>query len=204
MPGFAVDTHEVTWGQYAACVEDGGCPPIDPERCYVYDPEQGFVLRPLDAEAIDPGAAMSCANWMDAEAMCRWQGKHLPTEAQWERAARGKGQTVHLTSDAAPTCDEAVHDGCGTAQGPSVDGRRNTIGVADLVGNLSEWTLDWYDEDAYQHPLHVRNPVGPHFGEVKVVRGGSFYDPPTFLRLSYRYGLSPQFGYDIVGFRCAR
>lgn len=205
LPSFAIDVAEVTWAEYAECVEDGGCRPIDGNRCYVYDTREGFVLRGLDPGSIDPSAPATCVSWDRAEAFCRWRGQALPTEAQWERAARGGSHEIHAWSDGAPTCEQAIHDGCATKARSAQPGLRlNTVGLADVIGNVAEWTHDWYDEFAYRHRGQVRAPTGPLDGEVRVVRGGSFYDSPSLLRVSYRYGLSPEFGYDIVGFRCVR
>ena len=75
--------------------------------------------------------------------------------------------------------------------------------MRDLAGNAAEWVHDWYGKDTYWRPLRA-DPTGPERGEVRVVRGGSYYDSPNLLRSTYRYGLNPISGFSTVGFRCAR
>ncbi|WAS95310.1 formylglycine-generating enzyme family protein [Nannocystis punicea] len=168
---------------------------------------EAFVRgAPLPAAFTGEDHPVVCATWAQAETFCAWQGKRLPTEAEWERAARGpEARHQYPWGDAAPTCKRAQTYECGQATAPV--GRHpagvSPEGVHDLAGNASEWVADWYHPKTYLWtPRH--NPAGPDRGQVRVVRGGSFYDGPGYLRASYRYGLSPQWGYGTVGFRCAR
>ena len=107
--------------------------------------------------------------------------------------------------DQPPTCARAHHDGCGEHTRPV--GLRpagaTPEGVHDLAGNVSEWVYDWYTKKSDRN-FRVPDPVGPLFGEVRVVRGGSYYEGASTLRNAYRYALNPESGFTTVGFRCAR
>ncbi|MEM6990839.1 MAG: SUMF1/EgtB/PvdO family nonheme iron enzyme, partial [Myxococcota bacterium] len=201
---FTIDRDEVTWGQYAECVEAGDCPKVDPSKCYVWTRDRGFVKGVgFDRRFIADDRPVVCVNWRAAHAYCKWSGQLLPTEAQWERAARGDTFTRYPWGDAPPTCEVAQHDGCAdTPRAVGTAASESPAGARDMAGNVWEWVADWYQEDTYGARDNDRDPVGPPVGEVRVVRGGSFYDDPTRLRTSYRYGLSPHFAYSNVGFRC--
>lgn len=206
LDSFAIDEYEVTWRDYAACVEAGACEKITLAQCEVWTGEAFVRGAPLAAGFLGESHPVVCATWAQAAEYCIWRGKRLPTEAEWERAARGPdARRQYPWGDAPPTCARAQTYSCGLTTAPV--GRRQAgvspDGIHDLAGNASEWVADWYHPSAYQHASRA-NPLGPARGDVKVVRGGSFYDGPGYLRASYRYGLSPQWGYATVGFRCAR
>lgn len=205
LDSFAIDTYEVTWRKYAECVAAGVCTKVALAQCEVWTGE-GFVRGAgLPMTFFDPDLPVVCVTWTQAAEYCAWVGKRLPTEPEWERAARGLERAQYPWGDAPPTCERAQNYQCGYVTTP-VGGRpagASPEGVHDLAGNVSEWVDDWYDPGAYR-TMGRYNPAGPAAGEVRVVRGGSFYDGHGALRISYRYGLSPQFGFGTVGFRCAR
>ncbi|MDC0721440.1 SUMF1/EgtB/PvdO family nonheme iron enzyme [Nannocystis bainbridge] len=206
LDSFAIDEHEVTWRDYAACVAAGGCEKIAVHRCEVWTGDAFVRGAPLADAFMREDHPVVCATWAQAAAFCAWRDKRLPTEAEWERAARGPDDRHEYPwGDAPPTCQRAQTHECGPTTAPvgSHPAGRSPDGVHDLAGNASEWVADWYHPRAYARS-HGHNPAGPDRGEVRVVRGGSFYDGPGYLRVSYRYGLSPQWGYGTVGFRCAR
>ncbi|WAS91355.1 formylglycine-generating enzyme family protein [Nannocystis punicea] len=206
LDSFMIDRYEVTWKDYAACVAGGGCSKVATSRCEVWTGEafvRGAALAPGFLGEDHP---VVCATWEQAAEYCAWKGKRLPTEAEWERAARGPdARSQYPWGDAPATCARAHTYECGgtTAAVGRYPAGASPEGVQDLAGNASEWVADWYDKKAYRQ-ISGRNPIGPPGGEVRVVRGGSYYDGPGYLRASYRYGLSPQWGYGTVGFRCAR
>ncbi|MBZ5708035.1 formylglycine-generating enzyme family protein [Nannocystis pusilla] len=206
LDSFALDVDEVTWKDYEACVRGGGCSKVALSRCEVWTGEAFVRGAPLAAEFLGEDHPVVCATWEQAAAYCAWKRKRLPTEAEWERAARGaEARAQYPWGDAPPSCERAHTHECGPAT--AAVGQRpagaSPEGIHDLAGNASEWVADWYAKQTYRRAFN-RNPRGPDRGEVKVVRGGSYYDGPGFLRASYRYGLSPQWGYGTVGFRCAR
>lgn len=203
---FKIDPHEVTWADYDRCVEAGTCSPIDPARCEVWTGDEFIRGAPLPQRFTRPDHPVFCVTWNDARAYCEWTGGRLPTESEWERAARGADDHRRYPwGDSAPTCALARHSGCGDGPAPIGAHPRGASpeGLLDLAGNVAEWVADWYHPRAY-HKNPSENPAGPDQGRVRVVRGGSFYDPPEQLRTSYRYGLTPSLGYGVVGFRCAR
>lgn len=182
---------EVTNAQYAACVEAGACAP------------------PLDrAEYDDPalaGAPVVHIPWSAAQAYAAWIGGALPTEAQWEYAARGPEGSLYPWGDDTPSCDLANMTGCGGLQavGPAI--RRagaSWAGALDLSGSVWEWTSDWAD-DTYYASLEdgVVDPPGPAEGTLRVVRGGSWSDPAALMQSTARAHRNPDDGYATVGFR---
>jgi formylglycine-generating enzyme required for sulfatase activity len=202
---FHIDPLEVTQAEFRGCVEAGVCAPVDLRRCFVWTGEAFKRGAPLPGPiTLDEHPAV-CVSWFQAATYCEALGKHLPTEAEWERAAVGTTGRRYPWGAAEPRCELAHFDGCGEHTRPV--GMRpagaTPEGVQDLAGNVSEWIHDWYDREAYARPWQ-KDPSGPASGVVRVVRGGSYYDGATTLRASYRYGLNPVSGFSTVGFRCAR
>lgn len=144
--------------------------------------------------------------WDEAQAFCRWLSGRLPTEAEWEYAARGGVSGTRYPRGSEITREEANYDGlAGRDQfakaAPVGSFPANGFGLYDMLGNVWEWCLDWYQEDYYtQSP--DRDPQGPEQGQKKVVRGGSFTSDPGRLRLSYRSSLKPSERWLFTGFRC--
>jgi formylglycine-generating enzyme required for sulfatase activity len=193
LDGFAIDRYEVTVSRYGKFLETtGGLKPPDH----------------WDEAAGDDNFPIVGVNWHDADAYCRWAEKRLPTEAEWERAARGDDGRKYPWGDDEPTVERAnfgknsdrvYKDGL-----VPVDGRAagaSPYGILDLAGNAAEWVADWYREGFA--PGDARNPKGPDSGQGKVIRGGGWRDPPDRLRSSRPMYAKPEHRSDDVGFRCA-
>lgn len=145
-------------------------------------------------------------SWDDAVAYCSWENKRLPTEAEWERACRGLAERqMYSWGDADPTPKEA-HFGAQDASAVCGSRVRNSFGLCDMIGNVWEWSSDWYGQKYYE-TAPDRSPRGPDSGLYRVLRGGSWFDQPgslQFLTCSYRSWARPSERSPTVGFRCAK
>jgi formylglycine-generating enzyme required for sulfatase activity len=205
LSGFWIYRHEVTNKMYAECVDAGAC--TEPETA---------ADGPLShyGELVYMNHPVLGVDWNQAQAYCQYAGGRLPTEAEWEKAARGENGLTYPWGDEEPNCELANYEGClDDPNGPTSDAyARNDdyfagaspFGVYHMAGNVSEWVYDWYDEDYYTNPdqFIYANPPGPQNGRMKVVKGGNFQDDPQALRAAARSGSNPNDSLDAGGFRC--
>ena len=200
LKAYFLDSHEVTNDEYAAYASAAGVtppyhwggarPPVGKERLPIYN-----------------------VSWFDAVKFCAAQGKRLPTEAEWEKAARAGVADMDFPwgndfGEEPGTADAKVvkRSQAGSSTGPVQVGSfaPNAYGLYDMSGNLWEWTSDWYDL-FYYSTSGVDNPQGPAEGLYKVIRGGSWADTDSRLGAVYfRNFVSPATAQPTVGFRCAR
>jgi sulfatase modifying factor 1 len=153
----------------------------------------------------DPNQPRNCVNWADSLAHCAERGARLPTEAEWEYAARGRDGLAYPWGDQF-VAENAVHSGNSgglTAPVGSKPDGMSWVGAYDLSGNVWEWVNDWYDPDYYTGSP-VNDPQGPQSGTHRVVRGGAFDHPTSFLRSALRRWNPPSNENINFGFRCAR
>lgn len=141
-------------------------------------------------------------SWMDAHAYCEWAGKRLPTEAEWERAARGGKAALDYPDNDKIDATQARFN---SPLGPVAVGSfpPNAFGLFDMVGNVAEWTADWFDGTYYAAGDRV-NPTGPASGEYKVIRGGAWSDPPSRITVFFRNWVRPAQSTPNIGFRCVQ
>jgi len=189
---FVIATTPVTNTDWAAWLDATGTPP------------PAFWRSPGFDEPDQPVVGIS---WDEAAAFAAWAGARLPTEAEWEKAARGPAARLYPWGNDAPTPAHAVF---GLKEGSDTvspignrDKGKSPYGVHDLAGNLYEWTTDWYDEEFYSKNPAI-NPKGPTEGTAKVQRGGSYINGAYRLRSSFRTKGDPTEHDPNVGFRCAQ
>jgi len=186
---YEIDKYEVTVEEYAQCIKATKCDPT------------------VDIKYFRPKEPIRQVSWFDANAYCKWVGKRLPTEAEWEKASRGPKGYVN------PWGNRVLQEGDAAVGGKfgNVGSFKNDLseyGVYDTAGSVSEWVHDWYDDSYYKRSPY-RNPKGPSKGTEKTVRGGNFltnirYDIRDTNFSVKRIGLPPDVGANYIGFRCAR
>ena len=207
---FYMDKYEVTNQLYKACVSAGACkPPAQSSsathNAYYGNPE--FNSYPV-----------IWVDWNMAKAYCEWRGARLPTEAEWEKAARGdsghnypwgerfegaKANACDVNCQA-DYADKNFNDGFAEiAPADAFENGASVFGVVNLAGNVSEWVSDWYMEPFYVQPgSGGPDPLGPQGGEKRVIRGGSWFRYPINLRTVTRSSREPSYTANDVGFRC--
>jgi formylglycine-generating enzyme required for sulfatase activity len=194
LDSFYLDTFEVTNGRFAKFV-----------AAIQSEPPWGFADQ--ETPVVQADRPVRWVNWLEATGYCLWAGKRLPTEAEWEKAARGTDGRTYPWGNDPPTAAHAVFGLTEGAETVSPIGHRDPgqspYGIHDLAGNLYEWVTDWYDEEFYTLPP-TRNPRGPGEGTTKVQRGGSYINQPYRLRAAFRTKGDPTEHDPHVGFRCAQ
>lgn len=195
LKGFYIDRKEVTQDEYARFAKMTKRPM---PRIEVFEDDQSKLLK--------PEFAVMSVSWDDAVAYCKWAGKRLATEAEWEKAGRGEGKRRYPWGDVFANGRanvEGSEDGYRYLAPPSsFEAGRSPYGLYDMTGNVAEWVFDSYDENYYKKSPY-RDPPGPENGDLKVVRGGSWRETEHNARLSKRFA-AKHWRTDItIGIRCA-
>jgi len=202
---YAIDKYEVSLGEYLAFLLSTK-QTVSPEL-------RGLIWHLISVhfipdQALAPWPALY-VTWDEARDFCLHQGKRLPSEAEWEKAARGESARIFPWGEMDPTADLAVfgqyhvHEIPLVATVDSFEDGQSIYKVFHLSGNIAEWVNDWLGSDYYPI-MPEKNPPGPKMGRYKVVRGGSWKSLPVMLRSATRGGALPEMRSPNIGFRCAK
>lgn len=193
LDSYSIDKYEVTNAQYKACVSAGKCK--KPYNTTGYN-DANKATHPV-----------VYADWVMADNYCKWAGKRLPTEAEWEKASRGKQGNIwpwgnefdcKKSCNSVSPCKQKTTCAVG-----SFASDVSSYGIYDMGGNVWEWVSDWYDVDYYTNSPG-NNPKGANRGQYRALRGGAWKDTmPYRYRSADRYGYKPPDRNDFGGFRCA-
>ncbi|MBO6575712.1 MAG: SUMF1/EgtB/PvdO family nonheme iron enzyme [Rhodothermales bacterium] len=197
--GYWIDKFEVTIADYWAFIDAGGY-----EDSTMWSEQGREFLRRTESPAIcgdDPEHPVTCVSWFEAEAYARWRGGRLPTNAEWEFAARGPESRIYPWGDEWDPSRANVVGSEGTTAVGFFPGGVSWVGAHDMAGNAMEWVSDWLRLDYYQPALMI-DPQGPETGRIKIEKGGWWGSNPFVARSAYHHFEDPPSYRDHhIGFR---
>jgi len=195
---FFITTTEITEKQYQQCVDAGGCTEAhyDDSTCLMFNGER-FIKTKVPPAYRSENFPVVCVSWQQARQYCRWRGMQLPSEVQWEFAARSESSTVYSWGDSASELLGRYNSALGPAEvGYYPPGN---YGLYDMTGNAWEWVEDRYIADWY---ADTSGATSPDVGRYRVVRGGGWYANEQGIRAANRHRFSPTDAEVSIGFRC--
>ena len=193
LDAFWIDQTEVTNAMYKACIDNKYCP--NPAFKDYLDPNQNNY-------------PITGVSWASAATYCEWAGRSLPSEAQWEKAARGTDGRIYPWGNTAFDCIKTNHyHGCGYSKAEPVGSHpagASPYGALDMAGNVLEWTSDWYDPSFYSK-MPDRNPASIIGTAIRSIRGGAYMYNEKYLRTTARFDIytNDSLTDHALGFRCA-
>jgi formylglycine-generating enzyme required for sulfatase activity len=203
LKAYKIGRYPVTVDEYRRFVENEGY--TNPRWWQAGGFGQNQEPGEWDEQLLHPNRPVVGVSWFEAAAYCAWAGARLPTEAEWEQAARGTSGRKYPWGNEGPNTERANYAD-GKVGHPTPVGLyprgATPEGIEDLAGNVWEWVADWYG--AYYDESPGPNPEGPESGKERVLRGGSWSVYPRYLRAAIRFRFDPEDRVGNVGFRCAR
>jgi formylglycine-generating enzyme required for sulfatase activity len=193
LSAFWIETMEVSNAHYALCVADGACLPPQSGASRTHP---DYYLGYADYPVVNVTHAQ-------AQEFCAWAGGRLPTEAEWEYAARFNDGRIYPWGNATPDFALANygHEEGDTEPVYFHQEGATALGLRNMAGNVWEWVADWYSDEYYANSPE-KDPPGPAEGTERIARGGAFATDAVFIRTTNRYARDPNRGYTNVGFRC--
>lgn len=205
LDAYAIDRHEVSLAEYLSHLRQGNQHPADELQKLIW---HVITVHSVSDRTLARWPALYMT-WQEAARFCISKGKRLPTEAEWEKAARGPDGQLFPWGNAAPSPERAMFGQHHVHEIPilaAVDSHlegRSPYGLHHMAGNVAEWVQDWFGLDYYAY-MPRENPSGPASGRYKGVRGGSWKSKIIMLRTATRSGFSPDQRSATIGFRCAQ
>ena len=204
---FLIDIYEVTNEKYLEFVKATGHPPALDDSCTTNACWEGNLWKGDSFPRTIRNQPVTQVSWYDAEAYCKWRGKRLPTEAEWEKAARGPSGSMYPWGNAFPrgraTFNRKWKGAYTMSNVGSYPNGVSVYGVHDMAGNVWEWVSDWYNRTYYRKGTK-NNPKGYVDGKYKSLRGGSWVNYADTLRSAFRRWSRPDVRFNDTGFRCAK
>jgi formylglycine-generating enzyme required for sulfatase activity len=192
LSAYWIDQFTVTNTMFALCIKAGACRHTARYDTFLDDP--AYADYPVHY-----------INWFDAAGFCAWEGGRLPTEAEWEKAARGTQALRYPWGDTEP--DDSLLNFNGKYGGPrsAYDywAGMSPYGLLNMAGNVQQWVADWYSPDYYAQSPY-KDPTGPETGDLKVLRGGGFWDTAKEVQTFFRFRHEPDSAGAHRGIRCVQ